>query len=313
MSDAAIASASPASPRAPVRPFYWSVRRELWENRAIYLAPLIVAGVVMLGFLFSLRALPHAIRVLGAPLAPDAPAAEHRAHGLQAMAVMAPQAGILAILVAALIVGIFYCLASLHSERRDRSVLFWKSLPVSDTTTVLSKAFIPLVVLPPIVVTVMVVTQLIMAALATAVVAASGLDPAVLWHELTPTPVVIVGLAYGVVMLTLWNAPIIGWLMLVSAWAKRMTFVWAVAPPLVICLFEFLAFHTHYAWTLVHSRLVDGLAAFTAGGRGKAAVSQLSDIDPTPFLTDPGFWGGLVFAAAALAACVWLRRRREPI
>ncbi|THD61782.1 hypothetical protein [Phenylobacterium sp.] len=312
MSDAALASASPAS-GAHVRPFYWSVRRELWENRAIYLAPLVVAGIVMVGFLFSLRDLPQAIRVLGTPLAPDAPMAEHRAHGLQAMAVMASQAGILAILVAALIVAIFYCLACLHNERRDRSVLFWKSLPVSDTTAVLSKAFIPLAVLPPVVVTIMVVTQLITAGLATAVVAASGLDTGILWRQLTPTPVVIVGLAYGVVMLMLWYAPIVGWLMLVSAWAKRMTFVWAVAPPLAICLFEFLAFRSHYAWTLVHSRLVDGLAAFTAGGKGKEAVSKLSDIDPMPFLTDPGFWGGLVFAAAALAACVWLRRRREPI
>ena len=46
------------------------------------------------------------------------------------------------------IVGIFYCLDALHGERRDRSILFWKSLPVSDLTTVLSKVFVPLVILP---------------------------------------------------------------------------------------------------------------------------------------------------------------------
>ena len=52
------------------------------------------------------------------------------------------------IIVTTLIVGGFYCLDALHGERRDRSILFWKSLPVSDLTTVLSKMTIPLVVLP---------------------------------------------------------------------------------------------------------------------------------------------------------------------
>ena len=35
---------------AATRPLYWSVRRELWENRSIYIAPLIVAAVQVFGF-----------------------------------------------------------------------------------------------------------------------------------------------------------------------------------------------------------------------------------------------------------------------
>ena len=56
----------------------------------------------------------------------------------------------------------FYCLDALYGERRDRSILFWKSLPVSDLTTVLSKASIPIVVLPLLTFAVTVATQLIM-------------------------------------------------------------------------------------------------------------------------------------------------------
>jgi ABC-2 type transport system permease protein len=299
---------------ARTRPFYWSVRREIWENRALYQAPAWVAGVVLLGFLFSLRHVPHAAQVLSGPKpGPDAPRAVVAAYKGLTFTLMMPEYAVAAILIAGLIWGVFYSLAALHSERRDRSVLFWKSLPVSDRTTVLSKAFVPLVILPPVIVVTMLATQAVMLALSSAVIAANGLDTAVLWSRFPTPAALIVGPAYGLAMLSLWYAPIVGWLMLVSAWAKRMTFVWALAPPLALCLFEVLAFRTHYAWTLLHSRLVDGLAAFTAGGTGEAPVHDLSQINPMPFLTDPGFWGGLVFAAAAFAACVWLRRRSDPI
>jgi ABC-2 type transport system permease protein len=310
-------TASPSTPStalARTRPFYWSVRRELWENRAVYLAPLIVAGVVVFAFLFSLHNIPHAAQVLSFPKpGPDAAPAEISAYGRQSLALMVPQFAAAAVLVVALVVAVFYSLSALHSERRDRSVLFWKSLPVSDRTTVLAKAFVPLAVLPVIVFVVMLVTQLVLLGLASATIVAYGLNPVVLWSRM-PTPAAMVGgLAYGLVMLSLWYAPVVGWLMLVSAWAKRTTFLWAVAPPLVVCLFELLAFHTDHVWSLLHSRLVDGLAAFSAGGEGRTPLHDLSQIDPMPFLTDPGFWGGLVFAAAAFAGCVWLRRRSDPI
>src|SRR5712692_8666140 len=123
---------------SPTRPMYWSVRRELWENRSIYIAPLIVAAFVLFGFMISTIGMPHRRRAV-LMLAPE----QQRAtigmpYHLAATMLM----------LTALIVGVFYCLDALHGERRDRSILFWKSLPVSDRTIVLSKASIPLVVLP---------------------------------------------------------------------------------------------------------------------------------------------------------------------
>src|ERR671923_1631635 len=133
------------------RPFYWSVRRELWENRSIYVAPILVALVVLFGFLVSTIGLPErrrAVLLLGpakARAAIDAP--------YDMAAIM--------LILTAFIVGVFYCLDALYGERRDRSILFWKSLPVSDFTSVLSKMSIPLLVLPLVIFVIIVATQFI--------------------------------------------------------------------------------------------------------------------------------------------------------
>src|SRR5207302_9774190 len=83
-----------------------------------------------------------------------------------------------------LIVGVFYCLDALHSERRDRSILFWKSLPVSDLTAVLSKATIPLVVLPLVAFAIIVCTHLIMVLETSVVLISHGMSPASTWAHM---------------------------------------------------------------------------------------------------------------------------------
>ena len=130
--------AAAGAPLARTRPFYWSVRRELFEYRSIYLGPLAIAAVILLGFVVVLAQLPRTMQ---------------RAMTMEPMAqrhALAQPFDVAAALImaAAFIVSIFYSLDSLYGERRDRSILFWKSLPVSDLTTVLAKASIPLLVLP---------------------------------------------------------------------------------------------------------------------------------------------------------------------
>src|SRR5258708_28054078 len=155
------------------RPFYWSVRRELWEHRAIYVAPLAASGVVLFGFLLGLHKLASTVRSLKIPAA------------MVQNAALAPYAfAAAAMLVTGLIVAVFYSLGALNNERRDRSILFWKSLPVSDLTTVLSKTFVPLVVLPLVVFATTVATQLVMLVMASAVLMANGLGPSLFWAQL---------------------------------------------------------------------------------------------------------------------------------
>ncbi|MFZ3374000.1 MAG: hypothetical protein WA183_00415, partial [Chthoniobacterales bacterium] len=138
--------------RYSTRPFYWSVRRELWENRSIYVVPLIVAAVQVFGFAISTIGLAERRRSVLLLDPAHQRAAIEQPYDLVAMMMI----------FILFIVGVFYCLDALHGERRDRSILFWKSLPVSDLTTVLSKVTIPLVVLPLIAFAIVVCVQLIM-------------------------------------------------------------------------------------------------------------------------------------------------------
>ena len=205
---------------SPTRPFYWSVRRELWENRSIYIAPLIAAGVVLFGFVIT--------RVRSAA---SVGATRWRSNPAQQRAAIEMPYDIAAMMImfTAFIVGIFYCLDALHGERRDRSILFWKSLPVSDLTTVLSKAIIPLAVLP--LLTFAHRRRAVDHAAARRAQSCSshGLSPATTWAHVPLFQNWIV-LLYGLVAIALWHAPIYGWLLLVSGWARRATFLWAVLP-----------------------------------------------------------------------------------
>jgi len=282
--------------------FYWSVKRELWEHRSIFMAPLIVAGLVLCGFLIRIAHLPQIVR-----------SAEHTNPIEQTLKIAAPFGiGTFAIVGVALIVGFFYCLGALYNERRDRSILFWKSLPVSNTTTVLSKTFVPLVVLPVTVFVVAIVTQLIMLGMGSAALSANGISPATLWIHWPMLRMALV-LAYLLVVVVLWYAPICGWLLLVSSWAKSKAILWAVLPPLGLCIAEKIAFDTSYVSALVNYRLNGWMSEALYYKKGMDVSDPLAMLTPAHFFSSPGLWAGLVVAAALLAGAVWLRRNREPI
>jgi ABC-2 type transport system permease protein len=302
------ANATPGEPQvgqtlAPTRPFYWSVRRELWEYRSAYIAPLAVAGIVLFGFLIRIVSLPNTVRT-SSTLPP-----------VQAYLELAKPYGsaVAAVAFAGLIVSVFYSLGALNNERRDRSILFWKSLPVSDLITVLSKAFIALVALPVIVFVIATATTLVMLVLGSAVVAGNGISPATLWAH-WPLLKMSLLLIYVLAVTSLWYAPIYGWLLFVSGWARRIPFLWAVLPPLGLCILEKIAFDTSRIGSLLVFRLT---GAFTEGfavppHADKTIIDPLAILAPAKLLGGPGLWTGLVVAAGFLAAAIWLRRYREP-
>ena len=283
------------------RPMYWSLRRELWENRWIYIAPLAVAVVSLLGFMISLGHLPSRMRAAMA-LDPEK----------QRLAIVSPYEIVAGLIMAAtFIVALFYCLEALHSERRDRSILFWKSLPVSDLTTVLSKASIAFAI-PLFGWVITVSTQFIMLLLSGAVLAASGLSVSTFWTQLSPYQM-WVGLLYHLVAVhTFWYAPIYAWLLLVSAWARRAAFLWAVLPPLVICFTEYIVFNTWYFAAMLQYRF-SGPEAFNFTPPGSREMTHMAHTDLGTFLSTPGLWIGLMIAAVFLVAAERLRRFRGPI
>ncbi len=294
--------AAPGYNAAP-RPFYWSVRRELWENRSIYIAPLIVAVVVLFGFLISTGGLPDRRRTV---LLLD-PATAHAAIE------MPYNVAAIMLIFTAFIVGVFYCLDALHGERRDRSILFWKSLPVSDLTTLLSKATIPLVVLPMVTLAIIVTTQFVMLLWTSVLLITHGMSPASTWTNFSLFQQSLI-LLYGLVAIALWHAPIYGWALLVSGWARRATFLWAVVPFLAIGFFEKITFGTSHFAALVKDR-VFGFAphAFAFEMHRSAAIDSLVQLTPGEYLSTPGLWLGLIFAAVFVAAAIRLRRYRGPI
>ena len=293
---------APAS-ASPTRPFYWSVRRELWENRSICVAPLIVAVVVLFGFLVSTIGLPERRRAVLLLDPAKARAAIEMPYNVAAMM----------LIFTAFIVGIFYCLDALYGERRDRSILFWKSLPVSDLTTLLSKATIALAVLPLVTFAIILATQFIMLLWTSAVLISNGMSPASTWTNFNLFQQSLI-LLYGLVAIALWHAPIYGWALLVSGWARRATFLCAVVPFLAIGFFEKITFGTSHFGALVKDRLL-GFApnAFAFGMHRSVAIDSLVQLTPERYLSTPGLWLGLIFAAAFLAAAVWQRRYRGPI
>ncbi len=282
------------------RPMYWSIRRELWENRSVYVAPLAVAAVFLFGFALSTIMLPHHLRAAALD-----PAKQER------MLVMPFSAAPGLIILTSFIVGAFYCLEALYGERRDRSILFWKSLPVSDLTTVLSKASIPLVVLPSIAIAVSLATQLVMLFLSTVVLSASGVGAAALWSRLPLFTMTLI-MFYGVAVHVLWHAPLYAWLLLISGWARRTPLLWVVLPPMALGVFERIAFHTSLVASLVGYRVIGAMRVAFVATEGHD-IRRLAQLDPLRFLISPGLWIGLIAAAAFLAAAARLRRDREPI
>jgi ABC-2 type transport system permease protein len=298
MSDSPLQSQMIATAPAPIpalHQMYWLVRRELWEYRSLYIAPLAVAAVMMFGFLISTIHRPG-LRGLDPAMAQEVIARPYNFAALLIMGV-------------SLIVGIAYCLGALQNERGDRSILFWKSLPVSDLTTVLSKASIPFLVLPLIAFAVTIATQITMLLLNTLTRLASGRSPVELWTQLPGLSMSGMLLYHLIAVHSLWWAPLWGWLLLVSAWARRAAFLWATVPLIAIGILEKIVFDNSGFASFLQYRLFGSPESGSASGDGMALMSP----SPASLLTSPGFWIGLLFAAACLAGAVRLRRYREPI
>lgn len=287
---------------SPARRFYWSVRREFWENRSIYLAPLAVAVLILVASLIG-GALDFSFYVRTTSQGPslDPMQQEMIEHTFAALLLM----------FVTLVVAVFYSIDALQNERRDRSILFWKSLPVSDLTTVLAKASFPLVIIPLLTFAVTVVTQFGMLLIGSARLLVAGQSVGMLWTHLSFFSMSMMLLYHLVVIHGLWWAPFYGWFLLVSAWARRAAFLWAILPPLAIGLLEMIAFNTTHFARMLGNRFDSGPSSAPKGH--EMTMSSLTPSSPLHFLFSPGMLIGLAIFAACLLLAARLRRNRGPI
>jgi ABC-2 type transport system permease protein len=229
------------------------------------------------------------------------------------------------------IVGLFYCLGALYDDRRDRSILFWKSLPISDTDTVVSKLLTVLVVAP--LITIGVATAAALAILFFAGIATSSHGVNLFGAVLTNVnfylaPLYLVGM---LPVYILWALPTAGWLLLVSSWAKSKVFLWAIGVPLFAAVLlkwlDYLLGMTsgttiNADWIIsnVLEALMLGLIPGTWFGHAGSALPQptSSGVPLLPMLTyswstlaKPALWAGVVAGVAMIAGAIRLRRWRD--
>jgi ABC-2 type transport system permease protein len=277
------------------RPFLTLVRRELWEHGSLVWAPLAMALTIIVVSLVSGMVKGSVDIDLGEdrPL-PELFGDAEKQRGIFTL-VMAGL--VLPQLLVAFVVVFFYLLDGLFTERRDRSILFWKSLPVSDAKTVLSKLFVALVAVPLWSWALSLVVGLVVFGVLAAQVSGTPAAGLGTWHGVTWLAVqasLLGKLAIGV----LWYLPVAGWLLLVSVLAKRAPFLWATLPFLVLSLAERIALGSNVVGALVAQRLF--------GFREE--VSLMSEF---PLLASPGLWIGVAVGAALVYAAIRVRRRSD--
>jgi ABC-2 type transport system permease protein len=286
----------------------WLVRREFWENRAIWMIPAVIGGVMVLIALFGridLMEIPSQVP-------------SHAVGGGFLLAVGATFFVVLSIY------STWYLLDCLYADRKDRSVLFWKSLPISDTTTVVSKLATALIVIPAVYLAAADLTTLLMAFIIS-VRARSSIGGALwhadLWLQLQALWV------YVIVTSAIWYLPIAAYLLVVSAWAKRAVMLWSILPPIALLLAERWFLGSHVIAEQIGERLV-GYPQFAfhddPGCCTWVTTVVENDTLRTPtniwgffnvggFVSSPETWIGVVVGVALVAVAIQLRTRRTEI
>ena len=283
------------------------IQREFWEHRGLWIAPLAIAAVMLL----AAAIFGHVNVNFGAEGShydgPNpAPVAQFMALGWA-----------VPFYLAAAIQASAYLIDCLYAERRDRSILFWRSMPVTDARTVLVKLLVGLVLVP-----------LAAFALAAATGVAGGAILVLRNHDVIINGVSVVALwnmadwlqtqvllLYGLVAAMLWYAPFAAYLMLVSVWARRSAYAWALLPPVLLVVLEYMVFGTHYVGRIVNGgyseflHLAFGLqAGDAAGDSGRYSLQMLT---PGQLLASQRLWWGLAAAVGMVAMAIRLRRYRD--
>ena len=325
---------------SPVNKMKWLIRRELWEHKGMLLWTPAVIGIVLtvLGTLLTMSTIARtktrtAVTVNGEEVSWsaifNAPSfARQKNEFIDAVAnnyayLAAPLFLALGFLV------FFYCLSALHDDRRDRSILFWKSLPVSDLQTVLSKAAIALLVAPVLVLAAACLTSLALLLGLAIVMEMNGIH---VFGELATRPGLYLSplRLFGLLpVYCLWALPTVGWLLMVSSWARGKVFLWAVGVPLLLAVLlvwggELAQLQAQANWiqSKVIARTLLGtlpgnwylfepglLPQLHAGGPRMAQIDVFGNSWSSLGL--PAAWLGAAAGAAMIWAAVRLRRWRE--
>ena len=295
------------------------IQREVWEHRSLYVTPAVVALVMTLmlltGYIFASGYKEIIdIGIVGAQnMADDV----HRRTGLMAFLV----GNTIVFIIASGILTIFYCLDSLYAERKNKSILFWRSLPITDAETVISKLLTAAVAIPLITFAVIVVAHLVNLVLTSIFVSMEGGSPGFLIWRSAPLFDVWAAILLLLLMLPIWFSPFIGWFLFVSAWTKRSPLLTGFLPLIVVPMLEYFILRTHLIADAIDSRFtqwpmfsgIDPETLFDeeAFAAREDTVSLLEFVDVGGFLTSPAMWAGVVVCGLFITAAIYVRRYRD--
>ncbi|HJU27276.1 MAG TPA: hypothetical protein VJ722_11405 [Rhodanobacteraceae bacterium] len=314
--------------------FGWLVKREYWESRRGFLwaqfwaaAAILIITVlgIIAGEVLKARMGAQVDVNMGVSLSQILRDATTHDAGL-AKALDATM--LLFAFVAAVVltfVLFFYLLGALYDDRRDRSVLFWKSLPLSDTGTVLSKVAAGIVIAPLIAVGVVLAGYIGAQIIVSLWVLGHGVNPLPLWAQGEPYGVWL-RLLVMVPLNALWALPTVGWLLAWSAAVRSKPFLWAIIVPIIAGLLNFWVgllgiphIRQDFFWGNIAGRLLlsvipgSWIDPNSHGIRFRGA-HELAAIDYPAMghaLMLPQMWIGVIVGAALIAAAIWFRRWRD--
>jgi ABC-2 type transport system permease protein len=303
-----------------IRSQFALLQRELWEHRSIYVAPIVVAILLTLASLtgqVTMGGMKHVdLGIVGASNVPE----NARAAVLSGIMIGLS----VTFIITMWILTIFYALDSLYAERKDRSILFWRSIPSTDFETVLSKLLTAMVVIPLVFFVMIAITHLAVLLFTSFWISARGGSGMQLVWGAAPLLDNWTATLIFVLALPLWLSPFVGWFLFVSAFTKRSPFLTAFLPLVVLSLLEKMIFKSSVFAEAVFTRSVQ-MPLFNnietmerlfdnvenLSDLGNADLSLLGLMDPGGFLIDPGLWLGLVVCGLFTAAAIYVRRYRD--
>lgn len=338
-----VAAATRTPPHATHR-FRLLLRREYWEHRGgILWAPIIAglvstllsAGLLIAGIWFAHKSVAeggtiqhNGVSLNGLDLAGLAQLMSQDdirqiSEGLAATLLLSASWPWLVMIF----VAFFYCLGALYDDRRDRSVLFWKSLPISDTSTVLSKVVTATLTIPIVATVAAVLTAFLFLLMLSIAIAAHGANPLpFLWTNGVFVRFAMVMFAV-IPVYACWALPTVGWLLMCSAWARSKPFLWAVLIPVglgvatsMTGILQVFGLERHWLWPNVITRMLLGTAPLAGSDLNALGEAIESGARPLDLMTvqafysnfaEPSMWIGMAVGAVMIAIAIRLRRWRE--